>query len=110
MRFMSSGPPAAQGRPGRRALAFRFPQRNVRRSGRPRQGVEGGGGQGQPLLFLFLCARPPERKVLSDERRRRLKPGTYERTFDGTGLASGVYLFRLQAGDFTQTKQLLLLK
>ena len=38
------------------------------------------------------------------------KPGTYERTFDGTGLASGVYLCKLQVGDFTQAKKLLLIK
>jgi hypothetical protein len=39
-----------------------------------------------------------------------MKPGRYERKFDGSGLASGVYLCRLQAVDFTQTKKLLLTK
>jgi hypothetical protein len=39
-----------------------------------------------------------------------LPPGSYEVTFDATGLASGVYLYRLQAGEFTQTKRLLLLR
>jgi photosystem II stability/assembly factor-like uncharacterized protein len=39
-----------------------------------------------------------------------LQPGSYEVTFDATGLASGVYFYRLQTGEFTQTKRLLLLR
>ena len=36
--------------------------------------------------------------------------GFHEAVFDASGLASGVYLYRLQAGDFVQTKRLLLLR
>ena len=36
--------------------------------------------------------------------------GFHEAVFDASGLASGVYLYRLQAGDFLQTKRLLLLR
>ena len=36
--------------------------------------------------------------------------GHYEVTFDVGGLASGVYLYTLQAGDFAQTRRLVLLK
>ncbi|MBM3712836.1 MAG: CHAP domain-containing protein [Actinobacteria bacterium] len=37
-------------------------------------------------------------------------PGNYEEKFDGTNFPSGVYLYRMQAGNYAQTKKLLLLK
>jgi hypothetical protein len=36
--------------------------------------------------------------------------GYHEVRFDGNGLSSGVYFYRLRAGDFVQMKRLLLLK
>ena len=48
-----------------------------------------------------------EVSVLANERKNA---GVHEVKFDGSNLASGVYFYRIQAGDFIQTKRLLLLK
>jgi 5'-nucleotidase/UDP-sugar diphosphatase len=45
--------------------------------------------------------------VLVNERKAA---GTYEVSFDGGGLASGVYLYRLTAGSFSAVKKMVLLK
>jgi hypothetical protein len=45
--------------------------------------------------------------VLADA---ELSAGSYSRTFDGGGFASGVYLYRLQAGDKVQTRKMVMLK
>jgi len=37
-------------------------------------------------------------------------PGTYEATFDGSNLATGVYFYKLTAGSFISVKKLVLLK
>jgi hypothetical protein len=39
-----------------------------------------------------------------------MEQGNYSTTFDGTGLASGVYLARMEAGKFVQVRKLLLLR
>lgn len=40
----------------------------------------------------------------------KLKPGEYEVTFNGSNLPSGVYFYKLQSGDFTETKKMLRVK
>ena len=37
-------------------------------------------------------------------------PGIYEVNFDGLNLTSGTYLYKLQAGNYTETKKMILLK
>jgi hypothetical protein len=48
-----------------------------------------------------------EMAVLVDERKA---PGSYEAKFEGGGLASGVYFYRLRAGDFVQSRKMMILK
>jgi hypothetical protein len=38
------------------------------------------------------------------------KPGSYEVTFDGTNLSSGVYFYKIEAGDFVNVKKMVLIK
>jgi hypothetical protein len=45
--------------------------------------------------------------VLVNEKKQ---PGTYEAQFDASGLATGVYIYRLKAGSFVQSRTMLLLK
>jgi predicted acyl esterase len=39
-----------------------------------------------------------------------LSPGSYEVEFDGTNLPSGVYFYRVTAGDYTETKKMILVR
>jgi len=48
-----------------------------------------------------------EVKTLVNE---ELQPGEYSVRFDAGDLPSGVYLYRLQAGEFTETRKMVLLK
>jgi hypothetical protein len=68
-------------------------------------GFEGSGSEFTSLKVYDILGR--EVRTLVNE---NLQPGSYEVTFDASGLPSGVYLYRLTAGGFTATKQMLLLK
>lgn len=39
-----------------------------------------------------------------------LKPGTYDAEFDGTNLPSGVYYYKLETADYSETKKMVLIK
>lgn len=62
------------------------------------------GGQVTLSVYDLLGQQVSE---LVNERR---EAGVYEVKFDGSNLSSGVYFYRLQAGDFVATKRLLLLR
>jgi len=38
------------------------------------------------------------------------KPGSYEAVFNAENFASGVYFYRIEAGDFTDVKKMVLIK
>ena len=40
----------------------------------------------------------------------KLNAGTYEASWDATGFSSGVYFYKLEAGDFAETKKMLMIK
>jgi hypothetical protein len=41
---------------------------------------------------------------------QELNAGTYLVNFDAQGITSGVYFYRISAGDFTDTKKMILVK
>ncbi len=57
------------------------------------------------LVVYDLLGR--ELAVLVNERKM---PGSYEVEFDASSLASGMYLYRLQSGNYIETKKMLILK
>jgi hypothetical protein len=66
----------------------------------------GGHGSARVRLAVFdMLGR--EAAILVDEKKA---PGSYQVKFDATHLSSGVYMYRLVAGDFIQSRQLLLLR
>jgi hypothetical protein len=68
-------------------------------------GVSGVGYRDVRLAVYDLLGR--EVAVLVDEQKA---PGDYEVTFDASGLASGVYMYRLTAGEFTLTRRMVVLR
>ena len=64
-------------------------------------------------LFVYDVMGREVQTLVND----RLQPGTYETTFDGSMLPSGVYFYKLivadptgRTGDFTETKRMLMIK
>jgi hypothetical protein len=39
-----------------------------------------------------------------------IEAGRYEKVFDASGYASGMYIYRMQAGNYISTKKMLLIK
>ena len=65
------------------------------------------------LIFLYavqsavqLYSYPQVARLVNEE----LQPGIYEYDFDGKSLSSGMYFYRLEAGDFIETRKMILVK
>ena len=61
---------------------------------------------GYATLKVFSMLGEEVATLVNDD----LNVGTYTTQWNASGVASGVYFYRLQAGDFVDTKKLLLLK
>jgi hypothetical protein len=64
-----------------------------------------GEGSGVRLLVYDILGREVATLVNST-----LKPGNYEVDFNGSNYASGIYFYQLTAGEFTETKRMVLIK
>ena len=73
--------------------------------GRNGSGVSGLGSSIVRLSVYDMLGR--EVALLVNDKK---EPGNYTVQFDGTGLASGVYLYRMTAGAFAETRRLILLR
>jgi hypothetical protein len=74
-------------------------------SGAHLSGVEGRMSRNVRLAVYDILGREVARLV--DEPKA---PGNYEVTFDGSGLASGVYMYRLTAGAYTESRKMVLIR
>jgi hypothetical protein len=63
-------------------------------------------GSGFVSLKVYDVLGREVRTLVNEE----LKADSYETTFNATGLSSGVYFYHLRAGEFTQTKRVILLR
>ncbi|MGA8263293.1 MAG: T9SS type A sorting domain-containing protein, partial [Ignavibacteriaceae bacterium] len=55
-------------------------------------------------VFNILC------KLVSTLVQEEKQPGNYKVQFNGAAFPSGVYFYRMQAGNYTETKKFILLK
>jgi photosystem II stability/assembly factor-like uncharacterized protein len=66
---------------------------------------------GQRLAFdLRLVIYDALGREISTIVNEQMKPGTYEISWDGSNYTSGVYFYKLMAGDYTETRKMILLK
>jgi hypothetical protein len=71
----------------------------------PATPLSSGEGMGVRLIIYDVLGR--EVTTLVNE---QLRPGTYEVEFDGTNYPSGVYFYKLIAGNFEETKKMIFIK
>ena len=86
------------------SLPFQGSSNAEGKAGQPASGLA---GEGSFVSLKVYDVLGREVATLEDQ---QMKPGRYQRTFDGTGLASGVYFSRLQSGNFTAIRKMLLVR
>jgi len=65
---------------------------------------------GSSVAQTFLSVYDINGKEISLLVNADLKPGSYEISFDASGLSSGVYFYKISAGSFTDVKKMILVK
>ena len=64
-------------------------------------------GEGTGVRLVIYSTLGTEITTLVNE---QLSPGTYEVEWSASDFASGVYFYKLTAGEFTETKRMVLVK
>jgi photosystem II stability/assembly factor-like uncharacterized protein len=72
----------------------------------PASGLAGGRGVSDVSLIVYDVLGRTVAALVNEKK----APGNYEARFDGSGLASGVYIYRLSAGSFVQSRRMMLVK
>ena len=49
-------------------------------------------------------------RMINEIVNQNLSAGSYETEFNGSNLSSGIYYYRIEAGDFVETKKMILVK
>ncbi len=65
---------------------------------------------GVSVTQTFLSVYDISGKVIASLINTGLKPGSYEISFDASGLSSGVYFYKISAGSFADVKRMVLVK
>jgi hypothetical protein len=79
----------------------------------PARRIDNGGGRGVSEgwgVFVNLRIFDVLGREIQTLINEKLSAGTYEVDFDGTSLPSGIYFYKITAGDFTDTKKMILAK
>ena len=64
------------------------------------------GEKSEVRLSVYDIAGKEVARLVNEE----LQPGIYEYEFNGANLSSGMYFYRLEAGDFIETRKMVLVK
>jgi photosystem II stability/assembly factor-like uncharacterized protein len=89
-------------------IRYSLPSQSLDKAeGRVGQPAIGLAGVGSLVTLKVYDVLGREVRTLVNE---KLEAGSHEMTFDATGLASGIYFYRLVVGNFTETKKLVLLR